>query len=333
MVSLTDRRPSVRRRTRGVRDESSATLAPPLPLVVAGAVAGAMAALLSFIALAVIALGAWMLDPAAPWEWSQMLEAGTAAWLAGQGVPLEVLGTPLNLSPLGFGVICLVAIASATRWATSAAAVARRGEAAAVAVSFAVLYGAAAAVFAALARHLGVVPWQAGLICGAVALVLSMITLIVRVPLVTREALPDLLRDGVAAALTGALVLLLFSGVALAAMIVIHADDVARVIGALEVGAAGALLVLVLSLGYLPVALVWTTAYLLGPGFALGTSATVSPFSEAGPATLPGLPLLAAVPATPPVWAAALPLVGVVPGAGYAIGPRPAGGGRAGLPR
>jgi len=46
----------------------TAVAAAPLPLVVAGLLAGAAAALLSFAVLAVITLTAWMLDPSAAWD-------------------------------------------------------------------------------------------------------------------------------------------------------------------------------------------------------------------------------------------------------------------------
>ena len=311
-MSLTERRPDAGRRS---RDRADTPASPPLPLVVAGALAGAAAALLSYAVLAIVALGAWMLDPAASWEWSHMLEAASAGWLAGQGVPLLVLDTPVSVPPLGFGLLCVVAIVAAIRWAAGAAAVARRGEAVAVALSAALLYGLGAAVLAGLGQHLGAVPWQAGVIAGSVALVVALATLIVRARLIEAADLPRGLIDAPAAALTGLLVLVIASAVALGTMIVIHADEVARVLGGLGLGAAGALLVLALSLGYLPVALMWTAAYLLGPGFAVSSTATVSAFGEAGSAALPGLPLLAAIPPEPPALAVLLPLTGVLAGA------------------
>ncbi len=311
-MSLTERRPDTGRRS---HDRAESPGSPPLPLVVAGALAGAAAALLSYAVLAIVALAAWMLDPAAPWEWSHMLEAASAGWLAGQGVPLVILETPVNLPPVGFGLLCVVAIMAATRWAAGAAAVARRGEAVAVALSAAVPYGFSAAVLAGLGRHLGAVPWQAGVIAGSIALVVALATLVVRVRLIEPRRAPRMLVDASAAALTAVLVMVIAAAFALGAMIVIHADEVARVLGGLGLGAAGGLLVVALSLGYLPVALMWSLAYLLGPGFAVSSTTTISAFGPAGSAALPGLPILAAIPPDPPGGAVLLPLVGVVAGA------------------
>lgn len=311
-MSLTERRPA----TRG-RGTASAP-APPLPLVVAGLLAGVAAAIVSFAALAVVALGAWMLDASAPWEWSHMLEAASAGWLAGQGVPLVVLDTPLSLSPLGFGLLAVFALSMASRWTVSAAAVARRSEAAVVVVGVVAGYAAVGSILALLGRHLGAVAWQAGLICAAVALIVSTITLVVRVPLVSREEVPAALRDGAAAALVGLLCLTVAAALALGAVLILFSSDIGRVLGELNLGAAGALLVTVVSLGYLPTALLWALAYLLGPGIAVSPFSVVTPFAAADPAALPGLPLLAALPAVPPTGAVFLPVVGVL--AGVAMG-------------
>ncbi len=158
-------------------------------------------------------------------------------------------------------------------------------------------------------------PWQAGVIAGSIALVVALATLFARARLIEPELVPRALVDVPAAALTAVLVLVIAAALALGTMIVVHADEIARVLGGLGLGAAGGLLVMALSLGYLPVALMWTIAYLLGPGFAVSSTATISAFGPAGSAALPGLPILAAVPPDPPGGAVLLPLVGVVAGA------------------
>ena len=119
------------------RSAASTRQAPstPLPLVVAGAAAGAAAAVLSFLALAVVALAAWMLDPSGAQEWTQMLEVASGAWLAGLGSAVMVGGVYLSLLPLGFAILPVLALIGAARWATDASAVARRGEAVIVALA------------------------------------------------------------------------------------------------------------------------------------------------------------------------------------------------------
>ncbi|MFE3826296.1 DUF6350 family protein [Streptomyces sp. NPDC059092] len=76
---------------------------------------------------------------------------------------------------------------------------------------------------------------------------------------------------------------------------------------------SGRLAVLLLGVAMVPNAAIWGAAYALGPGFVLGTGATVTPFGVLGSPALPSFPLLAAVPeghGTPLHWAtAAVPAV------------------------
>ncbi|MFF2942574.1 DUF6350 family protein [Streptomyces niveus] len=93
-----------------------------------------------------------------------------------------------------------------------------------------------------------------------------------------------------------------------------HADAAQESFLQLAAAWSGRVAVLLLSLALLPNAAVWGASYALGPGFALGTSASVTPLAVTGPAALPPFPLLAAVPAEGPgmavTWAAgAVPLL------------------------
>ncbi|MGG8406360.1 cell division protein PerM, partial [Streptomyces sp. 12297] len=71
---------------------------------------------------------------------------------------------------------------------------------------------------------------------------------------------------------------------------------------------SGRFAVLLLALALIPNAAVFGAAYGLGPGFALGGSATATPLAFVGEPALPGFPLLAALPpegsGTPLTWAA-----------------------------
>jgi hypothetical protein len=78
-------------------------------------------------------------------------------------------------------------------------------------------------------------------------------------------------------------------------------------------GAGDTVGLLLVSLAYLPNLLVWTLAYVVGPGFGIGAGESVSAFSSGG-ALLPGLPLLGAVPPDSPAAAPLLLLVPVVCG-------------------
>ncbi|WP_405795533.1 DUF6350 family protein [Streptomyces sp. NBC_01506] len=112
---------------------------------------------------------------------------------------------------------------------------------------------------------------------------------------------------------TAGTVVLLGGGVLLVACSLLwHADAAQESFLQLASAWSGRIAVLLLALALLPNAAVWGAAYALGPGFALGTSATVTPLAVTGSPALPPFPLLAAAPAEGPgmavTWAA-----GVVP--------------------
>lgn len=65
----------------------------------------------------------------------------------------------------------------------------------------------------------------------------------------------------------------------------------------LQGGVAGSLAITVIQLLFMPVFVVWTVAWLIGPGFALGVGSSVSPMgSLLGP--VPSFPIFGALPAT-----------------------------------
>ncbi|MGW7102914.1 cell division protein PerM [Streptomyces sp. NPDC054838] len=125
------------------------------------------------------------------------------------------------------------------------------------------------------------------------------------------------LRSGAAGA-----VVLLGGGVLLVgASLVWHGADVRGSFLGLTGVWSGRFAVLLLAVTLVPNAMVWGAAYGLGPGFALGAGATVTPLGSVGShAALPRFPLLAALPGvgagTPLTWAAlAVPVA-----AGLAVG-------------
>lgn len=296
--------------------------ATPLPLVVSGAVAGAAAGLLSYLALAVVALGAWMLDPAGAQEWSQMLEAASGAWLAGLGLAPTVDGVTITLLPIGFAVLPIVGLVSAGRWAAEASAVARRGEAIAVGVAAALAFGAVAAGLAALARSLSIPVTQSFILCSLTGFVVVSLAVLHRAGLLAwgrglrdPHRLPGPLRAALAGAAVALCALVALSATLLAAAVIMNVDSVHTLLVELDPGVSGAVLLAALTLGYLPTAIVWTMAYAIGPGITISAGTTLSAYAAPSSATLPGFPLLAALPQTAPAGAAFLPIMVVAAGA------------------
>ncbi len=113
--------------------------------------------------------------------------------------------------------------------------------------------------------------------------------------------LPDVLRaftrlsvhaGGIATAL-----LVTSAAVALAVAILGNFSTEISLYEGLQGGVAGSLAITAIQLLFMPVFVVWAAAWLVGPGFAVGTGSSVSPMgSLLGP--VPSLPILGALPAT-----------------------------------
>lgn len=88
-------------------------------------------------------------------------------------------------------------------------------------------------------------------------------------------------------------------------------------LASLRAGATGTVVVVALSLLYLPTVAVWAVGYSAAVPVCLGTGTSVAPWVVMGEPTLPALPLFAAVPTGGSGWWLALALLPVAAG-GYA---------------
>lgn len=121
-------------------------------------------------------------------------------------------------------------------------------------------------------------------------------------------------------AAAGLTVLLGGGALLVAGALVWHADAAQNSFLALAGDWSGRFAVLLLTLALVPNAAMWGAAYGLGPGFALGTASTVTPYAVEGRPALPGFPLLAAVPDPGPGTAANWAALTVPVAAGLAVG-------------
>ena len=97
----------------------------------------------------------------------------------------------------------------------------------------------------------------------------------------------------------GTLAVLTAAGAMLAGgSLAIHIGTFRSVTNELAPGIVGGVLLLLLELAFIPNAIVWAVAYLLGPGFAFGYGTVVAPTGNALGA-LPMFPMLAALPIGP----------------------------------
>ncbi|MET1052372.1 MAG: DUF6350 family protein [Mycetocola sp.] len=99
------------------------------------------------------------------------------------------------------------------------------------------------------------------------------------------------LRGG-AAAVTGIIGL---SGVLLGLLLLVNFGLVTSLYQGAQLGVTGGAVTTLAQIAYIPNLVIWTAAWLIGPGFALGAGSSISPVNTiVGP--VPGLPILGAVP-------------------------------------
>jgi len=246
-----------------------------------------------------------------------VLRAALPSWLAAHQVPIEIFGLELGILPL-LPTIGVAAITARTAARAAARLDLRRpGQATPVICTVAGAHSFAGVVFAGISSgaEVGADP-LAALYYPALVSGLAATAGVAR-------------RCGLLAALTHRADSVAVAGLragALAVALLLTAGGAVLTFGLLTsiatardlfpMGVGNAVGMLLLSIGYLPNAIVAATSFVAGPGFSLG-SVTVSPLEFHG-GRLPGVPLFAAMPEHHAAWWPALfavPLaVGVVVG-------------------
>ncbi|MEV4812689.1 cell division protein PerM [Micromonospora avicenniae] len=273
------------------------------PLAVAAAVAAIGAALTSYLPVTLV-LGLGQLTEDAG-SFTGALRAGLAGWLLGHGVPLRTDAGPIGLAPLALTALVIWRLARAGVHVSRAiGARGGRSPRAALIAAGAVAAGyAPLGVLAALLAGTGgpaASPVRAGVtfaLLGALAALVGSVR-ITGVAALFADRAPAVLRDGVRTGLVAGLLLLAAGAGAAGLAVATGGGDAADMIGAYRTGVAGQAGIILISLAYAPNAMVWSTSYLLGPGFAVGTDTAVRT-SEVSVGALPAVPLLAGLPRGP----------------------------------
>ncbi|GAA1810470.1 cell division protein PerM [Agromyces neolithicus] len=261
------------------------------------------------------------------------LRAAADVWLLGHGVDLTVQLDPITAGGLGLPgadqpfAITIALLGFALLSVAAGRRIGRRSAAGGHSITGAV---AAVVVYAAVGATLAIVAgadvarasiWQATLLPAVtvtIGVAIGAVAETLREPSPTdaaggffRERLGDLPRgvlDAITAAVRigagAAFALLAVAAGLLAVLIALDYTTIAGLSQSLGAGVDGGIALLVGELAFLPNLVVWLAAWMLGPGFALGTGTVVAPGGTLlGP--VPGIPLLGAIPA-------AAPLVGVL---------------------
>ncbi len=239
-----------------------------------------------------------------------VLRTAVQLWLVAHHVGFALRGTGrIGMLPLGLVLLPGALLWRAGRWVVRTAEVTRLRHVGYAALALALPYALLAGALAVAGRTGLAAPslWQAvgaafllaftaGGLGGARALA----------PLRRLAGLlPERSRSVIAGTL-GALAVLTATGAALAAVsLAVHLGSFRSASDVLAPGLAGAALLLLAELAYVPNAVVWAVAYTLGPGFAVGAGTVVAPTGSAL-GGLPLFPMLAALPsgarAGVPAW-------------------------------
>ncbi len=300
----------------GARVRRAAAQPPPTTrsVTAAGVLAALRAAALGVLAVMVVVLVAWATAADSGADAADAAATALMAWLVGHQAHLSVPGGQFALVPLGLTALPVGLLHAATVRAGRAAGVRGRTAVVALASSATATYAVLATFVALLARtdEVQALPVSAfvgaagvaalGSGSGAIRATGTWSGLTRRMPPLVRAALP---------AATGAVATLLAGGALLTgASLALHRDQAVLLVDGLDGGIAGGVLLGLVCLLYVPTAVVWGTAYVVGMGFAVGAGTSVTPFGvDLG--AVPALPLLAALPQEPgPGWA---PLMLAVP--------------------
>ncbi|MDT4990634.1 MAG: hypothetical protein QOH97_526 [Actinoplanes sp.] len=273
------------------------------PLAVAAVFATIWAALLCYLPVTAVIGLARTLEGAG--GLGGALHAGLAAWLLGHGVPIGTSIGPLALAPLLLTLLVGWRLDRAALHVTRAIGARHNGSlrtalkiAGAIGIAYAILGGLAAlfvdgrgtAVSSGHAELNFFVLGGLGSLIGSLRSTEGLVIVARRIPPVLRHGL----RTGLVAA-----VLVVAAGAAFAGLsVAIGGGQAADMIAAYRTGTAGQAGITLVSLAYAANAAIWAAAYLLGPGFLLGTGSAVR-LTEVTVGPLPTLPLVAGLPNGP----------------------------------
>ena len=293
------------------------------PLRLSSAVAGASAALVSMLIVALPAVLAWVASPQSTVDWPRALSVGSCLWLLANGVQLGSGPAAISLMPLLLTTVPLVVSTIAarrilmqlddepprrlTRWAGLRRDVADAG------LAFVSSY-AAVGLLIALATagdplHASVLGSVAGTAVVGVFSVLAALVLEFQGQI--SSVAPGLsgwlearvsihLRRDFRPGLWGAFAIF-GGGLALTlAMVVMHLGRIGRLNDALGADPVGLVLLSLGQVTVLPNVGLWAASWMAGPGFGLGAGTAIT-WSHSNPGLLPLIPGLGAVPAPGPL--------------------------------
>ncbi|MCX9190401.1 hypothetical protein C3Y87_03005 [Carbonactinospora thermoautotrophica] len=290
----------------------------PRSALTVGLVAAVWAAGMGVVLIAGLVLVCWAAAPRGGVGAERALRAAVQIWLVAQHASLQLPTGTYALTPLGLTLLPAYLLFRAGRWAATTARVRDAWHVVQVLAAFVLGY-AALVLLAAFGPAQDARPHPGRALAGAATLVLicggAGVLRGARLLGPALRRVPFELR--VLGRATAAAVAVLLAGGAgmVAAGLIAHFGEAERMLTELDAGPVGGVGVLAVCLAFVPTATVWGVAYLLGPGFAVGTDAAVA-LGGTRLGAVPALPLFAALPAhgPAPAWWYALYAIPVLAG-------------------
>jgi hypothetical protein len=319
------------------------TQLPPRSPVAAGALAALQSAAASLAVILVPVVLAWATASYSQAPWGDAVRVGIAAWLLAHHTGIVIPGGHVGLMPIGLAIIpmvsCWLAGVKLARGLDPNAETIRAGIGRArprmppqrALLALVVTYAGVVTLIGALTTTSKVRPLVGQafigsvLICGiagvtgAAAYRRGSLMRGLRL-IVNKLQLPPILRRALRPAVAAISVQLAGSTVLFLVAFVAGWDRVLMLHRALAPGIFGSLVLVLGQLTVVPNLVIWSGAYLAGPGFAVGTGTAVLPgHTDLG--AVPALPILGALPSpgNGPSWIWALLALPVIAGAAAGI--------------
>lgn len=265
------------------------------------AVGAAVAVLAQWLALAGIIAPSWL--GAGEGQFPDILIGACSFWLAGHGVPVDIIGVHIGLIPLGLTCLSVLLGEETCRYGTRAMwhqtdrNPSRRQIGEAVAIHTSVELVAAVLMAAAI----GASQWPAVVIGSLLVGLCAGLIGAVRGARVHPLARYAAWVRGLVRAVGSTVAICLSGGAAVVAVaLIVNSPRVVTLHQGIGADGWGGVSLILLQLAWLPTVSIWGTSWTLGAGFGVGTGTYVSPLgTHLG--VVPAIPMLGALPGNGPL--------------------------------
>jgi hypothetical protein len=289
------------------------------PITVSAAVAALAAAVTTMVTFMGVAVIGWFLaDAGAHGQTTDALRVGADAWLVGNGSGFSVRGVPLGIVPLALTGLIVSVVYRYARWAAATSQEVDDDRTLGLAaVIFTGVYMVIAVVTCVVVGLEDTGPGLGRAIVGSmlvagVAGTLGMAAGTGRLAVAVARV-PGWVRSVIHGAVASFLLLLVASAILVAVMVMLGLNQASAMMSGLHLSHGDYVMYTLATMAVAPNAVLLGGAYLIGPGFAVGTGTVVSPtVVSLGP--MPAFPLLAGLPEAGPTpeWAIGLMAVPVL---------------------